>query len=202
MSENGSAPESITIWFEQLRHGDPDAAEKLWHRFFERLVSVAREKMATSNRRVADEEDIAAGVMTALCQCADRGKLPSIESRDDLWRLLLKWIHHDVIDHVRNSKRKKRGSDAVRGDSVFRDGHEGSAEIGFDQIQNVAVTPETLLEMEEQFTLLLGRLPDPALRRIAICKMEGFTNDEIAEAQGVSPRTIERKLNLIRKFWG
>ncbi|MFK8112462.1 MAG: ECF-type sigma factor, partial [Rubripirellula sp.] len=192
------SPESITVWFEQLREGDPNAAEKLWSRFFDRLVGVAREQLATANRRMADEEDIAIGVMAALCQCADRGKLPSIENRNDLWRLLVKWTQHDVIDHVRNSKRAKRGSNAVWGDSIFA---EADREGGFDVFADLVATPSVLLEMDEQFRLLLDRLPDAKLKQLALRKMEGFTNEELAEQAGVSPRTIERKLKLIRDFW-
>lgn len=32
-------------------------------------------------------------------------------------------------------------------------------------------------------------------------EMEGYTNDEIAKRHGVSPRSVERKLRLIRKTW-
>ncbi len=42
-------PASITIWFEQLRDGDPDAAHKLWDRFFEKLVGYARTRQSQVN---------------------------------------------------------------------------------------------------------------------------------------------------------
>ena len=47
---------SVTVWIEQLRAGDPESASKLWERFFDQLVSYARQQMKGANRRVADEE--------------------------------------------------------------------------------------------------------------------------------------------------
>ena len=202
MTPNNPSPESITIWFEQLKQGDSEAATKLWDRFFDRLVNVARAQLTNANTRVRDEEDVAAGVLASLCQCANRGKLPSIENRDDLWHLLLKWTRHDVIDHVRTVGRLKRGANQVRGDSVFlRDGDDSLSPGGFDLVESLEPTPAMLVEMEEQFSLLLNKIPDQLLRSIAVKKMEGFTNDEIAAGLELSPRTIERKLNLIRSCW-
>jgi DNA-directed RNA polymerase specialized sigma24 family protein len=194
--------DSITVWFAQLREGDPAAAVKLWDRFFARLVVVASQQMATANRRVADEEDIATGVMVALCRCAGRGQLPAIDNRDDLWQQLLRWTKHDVIDHVRASTAAKRGSNRVRGDSVFPK-HDGMDDIqgGLAAFADRTATPDLLVEMDEQLNLLLDRLPDALLRQLALMKMEGYSNDEIASELAVSSRTVSRKLNLIRSYW-
>jgi DNA-directed RNA polymerase specialized sigma24 family protein len=44
-------------------------------------------------------------------------------------------------------------------------------------------------------------LPEGDLRDIAVAKLDGFTNDEIAERLGVQTRTVERKLRTIRELW-
>ncbi|WP_197454147.1 ECF-type sigma factor [Stieleria varia] len=189
-------PQSITVLFDNLRQGHADAAERLWNRFFDSLVRFAREQMSGANRRVADEEDIATGVMTALCARADRGTLPEIDNRTDLWHMLLAWTRHDIIDHVRRDQRIKRGSGKVRGDSVFdRDG------VRLESLLSHNASPDILLEMEEQYQRLLNRLPDPVLRTIALEKMNGTTNVELANHLGIAVRTIERKLDLIRRHW-
>ena len=46
-----------------------------------------------------------------------------------------------------------------------------------------------------------ARLPDESLRTVALWKMEGDTNKEIAERLGGVPQTVERKLRAIRKVW-
>jgi DNA-directed RNA polymerase specialized sigma24 family protein len=43
--------------------------------------------------------------------------------------------------------------------------------------------------------------PEPDLRQVALMKLEGYTNREIAEALRCGKRGVERKLDLIRKRW-
>jgi DNA-directed RNA polymerase specialized sigma24 family protein len=50
---------SVTQWLDRLKAGDPDAAQKLWERYFGRLVGLARKKLRAVPRRAADEEDVA-----------------------------------------------------------------------------------------------------------------------------------------------
>jgi hypothetical protein len=42
---------------------------------------------------------------------------------------------------------------------------------------------------------------DRNLRTIAVWKMEGYTTEEIAAKLRLAPRTIESKLDLIRRRW-
>ena len=50
---------SVTIGLEHLKAGDVDAASPLWHAYFARLVSVARGRLRSSPKAIADEEDVA-----------------------------------------------------------------------------------------------------------------------------------------------
>ncbi len=54
--------------------------------------------------------------------------------------------------------------------------------------------------MAEQYDLWMRGLNSEELARLAEWKLEGFTNDEIAAKCGRTTRTVERKLNLIRKI--
>ena len=53
----------------------------------------------------------------------------------------------------------------------------------------------------EEYRRLLDRLGDEALRQVAIDRLEGYTNDEIASRLGCARRTVARRLDLIRKIW-
>ena len=66
----------------------------------------------------------------------------------------------------------------------------------------VVPTPELAALVAEDFRLLLQRLSDDELRAIAVLKLEGWTNTEIAAKTGRSLPTIERRLRLIRDIWG
>ena len=47
----------------------------------------------------------------------------------------------------------------------------------------------------------LGQLGEADLRTIAVAKMQGSTNREIAQRLECSVRTVARRLGLIRKIW-
>ena len=62
-------------------------------------------------------------------------------------------------------------------------------------------TPEMAVEFAEQLSASLEALARDDLRQVALSKMEGFTNSEIAKQMGRSVTTIERKLRTIRSIW-
>src|SRR5262249_2191340 len=62
-------------------------------------------------------------------------------------------------------------------------------------------TPAFAAQVTEEYQRLLDRLGDDTLSRVAIWKMEGLTNDEIAGQLECSRRTVARKLDTIRIIW-
>jgi DNA-directed RNA polymerase specialized sigma24 family protein len=62
-------------------------------------------------------------------------------------------------------------------------------------------TPEFAAQVAEECQRLLDMLPDDELCSIAVWKMEGHTNEEIAGLLGCAVPTVERRLRLIRKCW-
>jgi len=69
------------------------------------------------------------------------------------------------------------------------------------QFAGTEPTPAHAAEMVEEYARLLDLLNDGKLRRLAIWKLEGFTNSEIAEKMGRAVPTVERKLARIRTLW-
>ena len=55
--------------------------------------------------------------------------------------------------------------------------------------------------MADECRQLLGRLRDDSLRVVANLRLEGYTNEEVAERLGCSLRSVARKLELIRRTW-
>ena len=49
---------SVTVYIQGLRDGDEEASQKIWERFYERLIRLADRKLKESPRRVANEEDV------------------------------------------------------------------------------------------------------------------------------------------------
>jgi DNA-directed RNA polymerase specialized sigma24 family protein len=181
---------SVTLWIGRLRAGDPDAAGPLWERYFQRLVGLARARLRGAPRRVSDEEDVALSAFESFCRAAAEGRFPRLGDRDDLWRLLVTFTARKALHLVRDQGRQKRGGGAPR-----------PGEEGVDQLIGDEPTPEFAAQVAEECRRLLDSLGDPGLRALALWKMEGYTNDEIAARLDCAPRTVERKLRLIRRIW-
>ena len=45
-------------------------------------------------------------------------------------------------------------------------------------------------------------LEDGSLQKLALLKLQGYSNGEIAAQFGLTERSVERKLGRIRKIWG
>jgi DNA-directed RNA polymerase specialized sigma24 family protein len=196
------APGSVTHWIRELRAGDPAAAQKLWERYFGRLVGLARQKLRTLPRRAADEEDVALSAFDSFCRGAARGRYPNLTDRDNLWHLLVTITARKALQLRRLERRQKRGGGNVRGDSAFHLGtNDVAGEGDVEQVIGTTPTPEFAAQTVEEYQRLLARLTDPSLRSVAVWKMEGYTNEEIAARLSCVPRTVQRKLGLIRTLW-
>jgi DNA-directed RNA polymerase specialized sigma24 family protein len=196
-----SSEGSVSRWIDQLKAGDQAAARMLWEGYFQKLVALARKRLKNTPRRAADEEDIALSAFDSLCRRAERGQFAQLLDRNDLWQLLVLITVRKVCDLKRREQREGRAIPVAAGWPP--DDSQASAEGGWslEQIVGQEPTPELAAQMAEEWQRLLDRLGDNTLRSVAIKKMEGHTNEEIAGLLGVVPRTVERKLRLIRELW-
>jgi DNA-directed RNA polymerase specialized sigma24 family protein len=62
-------------------------------------------------------------------------------------------------------------------------------------------SPEFAIQVADQLQQLMSRLDEPLLQQIAVAKLEGYRNEEIAQQIGKSTPTVERKLRRIRELW-
>lgn len=197
---------SITGWLGNLRAGDQDAAQPLWERYFSKLVVVARSKLKRMRRTTADEdeEDAALSAFNSFCAGAARGQFPQLADREDLWRLLVVITARKTMAQASRQGRKKRGGGRVIEEAVLLgkslEGGEGSL-VGLERIAALGPTPEFAAMMAEECQRLLDALADDSLRQVAISRMEGYDNNEIADQLGCARRTVARRLDLIRKTW-
>jgi DNA-directed RNA polymerase specialized sigma24 family protein len=195
-----SAPDSVTNWLAQLQTGDPAVAQALWERYFPRMVALARKRLAGARRREADEEDVALCAFDSFCRGAREGRFPNLADRDDLWRLLIVITARKAIDLIAHQKSLKQGGGRLRGESAFLDPADPE-QVGIEQVVGDAPTPAFAHRVAEECQRLLQKLGDEGLRAMAVWKMEGYTNEQIAEKLGVARATVERRLRVIRKLW-
>lgn len=201
-SERGMG--SISVLIHDMKVGNHDSANQLWQRCFSTIVRLAHQRLGTTPKRVADEEDVAVSVFESLFFRGVEGKLPELSDRDSLWRLLVVITSRKAANAINHERRQKRGGGQVRGDSIgdVRNMKGGSvAGNAFDRFVSEMPTPESIALLEEQTAKWLDLLPDTEHRTTAMLRLEGHSNEEISDALDCSLRTVERRLQKIREVW-
>ena len=196
-----SPDDAVTQWIDELKAGDSIAAEKLWQTYFQQIVELARRKLEGAKRGAADEEDVALSAFKSFCLGANEGRFPKLIDRNSLWSLLMAITAHKSVDHIRRENRQKRGG---TGKAATESEEPRQAAVPLSQIIQAQASPEFAAQVSEQFAILLNKLEradDRDLVEIALAKMQGHSNDEVAQQIGCVRRTIERKIRLIRLIW-
>jgi DNA-directed RNA polymerase specialized sigma24 family protein len=85
--------------------------------------------------------------------------------------------------------------------ALGRPANSSAQEAGLAQIEGPEPTPAFAAQVAEECRRLLERLDSPELRSVALRKVEGYGNEEIAAELGCGLRTVERRLRLIRSIW-
>jgi DNA-directed RNA polymerase specialized sigma24 family protein len=191
---------SVTIWIDAVRAGDQEAARQLWRRYFESLVRLARSRLQAKARAAADEEDVALSTLASFYDGMAQGRFPDLADRHDLWGLLVTIAARKAAGQNRWEARQKRGGGRVRHESALAAGPEPEID-DLAQVVGAEPSPEFAALVAEECARRLRDLPDESLRQVALLKMEGYRNEEIAARLGHSLRTITRKLQVIRSLW-
>lgn len=179
-----SSSDPITLWITKLKEGEEAVVRELLERYFQRLVQLARARLRGRPGLAAYDEDVALSAFKSLCLGAEAGRFPRLNDRDDLWRLLALLTVRKAIDLQRRRK---------------RDFPVGAGQI--EQLLSEEPNPQLAEELADEYRRLLDRLGDPQLQAVALWKVEGFSNEEIAGRLGCVVRSVERKLQRIRVLW-
>ena len=193
--------DSVTRWIGDLKlgGGSGEAARLLWERYFEQLARLAQSWLQSAARGVADGEDVALSAFDSFCRGTAEGRFPQLANRDELWRLLFTITARKAANQRRRERQLKRGG----GRLVAGVDLDGGAAKG-DALAQVAGTdlgPEYTAAVADEIRRLFTELPDESLRVVALLRMEGYSNEEIATALDSSLRSVERKVQLIRAAW-
>jgi RNA polymerase sigma factor (sigma-70 family) len=179
------ASQSITRLIRAVQDDQASAVGPLLTAYFDRLVQLARQRLRSLPGLITYDEDVALRSFYSVYQrLRDPDKGVQLASRDDFWRLLAMRTISRAIDLIRQ----------------HRHGQEPGAK-DVEQLLTREPTPEEAAEMADECHRLLNLLDSPQLRQVALWKVEGYTNEEIAAKLDCVPRTVERKLRYIRLLW-
>ena len=177
--------QSVTRLIRAAQSDRPSAVGPLLAVYFDRLVQLARRRLQDLPGMANYDEDLALrSFYSVYRRLRDPQRPLQLTGRDDLWRLLATRTISRAIDLIR---RHRPG--------------EVPGEHDLEQLLTREPTPEEAAAMADECRRLLDLLDEPELRQIALWKVEGYTNEEIAARLDCVPRTIERKVSRIRLLW-
>jgi RNA polymerase sigma-70 factor (family 1) len=167
-------------WLEGIRAGDPSAFETLFHAYYAPLCSFAY--------RYLGARDLAEEIVQEVFLCIWERR-ESWDVRTSVRSYLLTSVRNAALSYLRHERVVRRRQAEVR------DSHE-----------SVAASPEACaLEAETVVAVrqAIARLPDRCRLVFTLHREQGLTYAEVAEALGISPRTVEvqigRALKSLRK---
>lgn len=190
---------SVTHWIVALKDGDLAAAQPLWKRYYRQLVTLARNRLRSSPKRDQDEEDVVQVAFQSFFRAVADGRFPELNDRDDLWRLLVVITAKKAMKQLAYEQRLKRGGTSNGPLGIYTIGTDDDEALA--QFVDAEPTPDFAVQVADECRRLLTDLGDDSLRQVAVWKMEGYGNDEIAQKLDCSRRTIARKLEAIRIIW-
>jgi RNA polymerase sigma factor (sigma-70 family) len=193
---------SVTRLIQLLRSDDAAerdmAARLIWLRYFRDLLDLARKNLNRRIHRREDEEDVLQSMYKSFCLRQQRGEF-DLAGRDALWNLLVTITLRKARNAARRQGQDMR--DLAREQTLPIDDDAKSAHWVLEQMDAAGPSPAEAAVLNEALERRLEALADPELRQIALWRLEGYTNREIADQLGCTERSIERRLERIRSKW-
>jgi DNA-directed RNA polymerase specialized sigma24 family protein len=106
------------------------------------------------------------------------------------------WLTELVCGRYDHREQRDLRRTATEGDILDADAS------GFiNKLSSPTPAPEFAAEFVELCGELFENLDDPQLRQIGWLKIEGYNDQEIADQLGCARRTVQRKVERIRRAW-
>jgi len=174
-------PTRVTALLQAIGAGDETAEERLFELLYEELRGVARGQLAGGSPRATIQ--VTALVSEAYLRLVGKAG-PGWENRRHFFFAASRAMHDVLVEEARRKAARRRGGDWKR--------------VGLDDFTLTFETPaDHLLALDEA----LQRIETDDPRRASIVRLRffgGLSEDETAEALGVSKRTVSREWSLAR----
>jgi RNA polymerase sigma-70 factor (ECF subfamily) len=181
------APNPFTEFTARLRGGDPRAAEELFARYAQRLIDVAEQQLSRKLAGRLDGADVVQSVFRTFFRRSASGEF-RIDSSGELWRLLVQITVRKARFYGRQHTAPIRdvAAEAPRGAGLLAEAP--AREPG----------PAEAAALLDQLEALLRGLP-PVYPELLRLRLEGHSVAETAARLGLSRRTVQRGLTLLRQ---
>ncbi len=193
--------EPITDLLVALKDGQSEAADRLWSIYYHLMCELADRRLGKMSNQLIDQEDVALSAFKSFCVGVREGRFPTLKDRKGLWPLLIALTMRKAVDAIRHETRQKRGG-GKSGDAPGLSMLDRTVDV----LNSMAdgPRPEVAIEIHDLLQRLLHNLRqmgDDRLEEIVQLRIEGYSNQEIADKLGCVVRTVERKIRLIEDCW-
>ena len=194
---------SVTRLIRLLRDDDRAvrdmAASLIWQRYFRDLLDLARKNL---DRRVRQGPTRKTWFKACSRASARQGRGEfDLADRDELWRLLVTITLRKARNAARDHHRDRRDISREQTLSASADDDRSCPDWALELMDASAPSPAEAAVLSEALERRLAALAVPELRQIALWRLEGYTNREIADQLDCTERSVERKLERIRSKW-
>lgn len=187
---------SVTEWI-ALEKAGVDASRKLWERYVDDVVAACQSRLSPNQRRSVGGADLAQEVFRDFFVGLRGGVFPRLRDRRDVRQILAMLAARTAIDHRRRHRAQKAGSGRVIAFAEIGPATPGPrVRITFD-CPDRDRAPGDEAEVRSRLLSLAPEFAEPAIQDLACDRIMGFTIGEIAARNGMSPRTVIRKLQLL-----
>lgn len=182
--------EDVTTQIGSARSGDSDATAALWKFYSPMLIQLARRRLGEASGVDHTAQEVAQSAFLAWQQGFIRGEFESVRDSEDLGKLLVVIAIRKVSERTRRANSLKRGGNYHRVDADSR------------TFVAAELPPDEMVMFADELRRLLDLLDDETLNTVALLRLEGYADLEIAERLGCSRSSVQRKLARIRSLWG
>jgi RNA polymerase sigma factor (sigma-70 family) len=206
--------QDAAVIVQRCAQGQTDALNELLRRRNAALVRRARRLMRRLGSHPVGYEasDAVNTASLELCRRVRRGELQWMRSSADFSRVFLSLLRAAVRyarDRYASAKRGGPGARPLgcrdRRQEARRAGAQGPprgyqrVDVPLDSLSPDAPASEKLADARLQIEAFLKHLGDATARKIVTMRLEDYSCREIARRLGVSRKTVERKLALVRR---
>jgi len=189
---NANADDRSGDLLARWRTGDQQAAQELFRRYADRLITLARSRLSAKLSNRIDPEDVVQSAYRSFFADSRAGRYTA-ERGGELWQLLVTITLHKLKHQVERHTAQKR--------DVKREQPWGSDEALLGMQADVLArepSPLEALTLADEVQALMRGLTPPQ-RRMLELRLQGHSLDEIAQSIPCSQRTVIRVLERVRQ---
>jgi hypothetical protein len=199
MSEPGDITEAVHRWKDH-DPGDGNDASDLEHvlrPFLMQLLALVRRRRPATMQARIDSEAVVNQALKSFLSGVPKGEFPILNNRDDVLKVLRTLVLRALIGEKRTHCRGKR--------SVFREQpHEAPLPEAVTTGEGLTTAAGQLLPGAKEFLealLPVLRPVDPRAIDIVEMRLEGLSNNEIADQLGIGPRMVQVIRQKMKDAW-